>query len=81
MPFSLQRARDRADDPPDDDPVAAPAGREADVGIPAQVFTHRPSMPYEVRVCGAEAGLVRGGDGLAYSVADGLEALEKALSG
>ena len=47
-----------------------------DVGIPAQVFTHRPSMPYEVRVCGAEAGLVRGGDGLAYSVADGLEALE-----
>ena len=47
-----------------------------DVGIPAQVFTHRPSMPYEVRVCGAEAGLVRGGDGLAYHVAEGLEALE-----
>ncbi|MCU1410870.1 MAG: AraC family transcriptional regulator [Rhodoglobus sp.] len=47
-----------------------------DVGIPAQVFTHRPSMPYEVRVCGAAAGLVRGGDGLAYSVAEGLEALE-----
>ena len=46
-----------------------------DVGIPAQVFTHRASMPYEVRVCGAEAGLVRGGDGLAYHVADGLEAL------
>ncbi len=47
-----------------------------DVGIPAQVFTSRPSMPYEVRVCGAEAGLIRGGDGLAYHVADGLEALE-----
>lgn len=47
-----------------------------DVGIPAQVFTHRASMPYEVRVCGAQAGLVRGGDGLAYHVADGLEALE-----
>ncbi|TDS80823.1 GlxA family transcriptional regulator [Amnibacterium kyonggiense] len=47
-----------------------------DVGIPAQVFTTRPSMPYEVRVCGAAAGLVAGGDGLAYSVSSGLEALE-----
>ncbi|MGT2426495.1 GlxA family transcriptional regulator [Amnibacterium kyonggiense] len=47
-----------------------------DVGIPAQVFTTRPSMPYEVRVCGAAAGLVTGGDGLAYAVASGLEALE-----
>ena len=47
-----------------------------DVGIPAQVFTTRASMPYEVRVCGAAAGLVAGGDGLAYHVADGLEALE-----
>jgi transcriptional regulator GlxA family with amidase domain len=49
-----------------------------DVGIPAQVFSHRPSMPYEVRVCGAAPGLVRGGDGLAYHVAEGLEALEHA---
>jgi transcriptional regulator GlxA family with amidase domain len=49
-----------------------------DVGIPAQVFAHRPSMPYEVRVCGAAPGLVTGGDGLAYHVADGLEALEHA---
>jgi transcriptional regulator GlxA family with amidase domain len=47
-----------------------------DVGIPAQVFTTRPSMPYEVRVCGPAVGLVAGGDGLAYSVANGLEALE-----
>jgi len=49
-----------------------------DVGIPAQVFSNRPSMPYEVRVCGAAPGLVRGGDGLAYHVADGLEALDRA---
>ncbi|QTX05691.1 GlxA family transcriptional regulator [Agromyces archimandritae] len=47
-----------------------------DVGIPAQVFTTRRSMPYEVRVCGAAPGLVTGGDGLSYHVADGLEALE-----
>ncbi|AUY49215.1 MULTISPECIES: GlxA family transcriptional regulator [Streptomycetaceae] len=49
-----------------------------DVGIPAQVFSSRPSMPYEVRVCGAAPGLVAGGDGLAYHVADGLDALEHA---
>jgi len=49
-----------------------------DVGIPAQVFSHRPSMPYEVRVCGAAPGLVTGGDGLSYHVADGLEALAQA---
>ena len=49
-----------------------------DVGIPAQVFSHRPSMPYEVRVCGAAPGLVTGGDGLSYHVADGLEALTQA---
>ncbi|WP_432752099.1 GlxA family transcriptional regulator [Streptomyces sp. JL2001] len=46
-----------------------------DVGIPAQVFTTRGSMPYEVRVCGAAPGLVTGGDGLSYAVAHGLEAL------
>ncbi|MGO4536465.1 GlxA family transcriptional regulator [Leifsonia sp. 2MCAF36] len=49
-----------------------------DVGIPAQVFSHRPSMPYEVRVCGAGPGLVTGGDGLSYHVAEGLEALAQA---
>ncbi|MFE7509245.1 GlxA family transcriptional regulator [Promicromonospora sp. NPDC057488] len=49
-----------------------------DVGIPAQVFAHRPSMPYEVRVCGAAPGLVTGGDGLSYHVAEGLDALERA---
>jgi transcriptional regulator GlxA family with amidase domain len=47
-----------------------------DVGIPAQVFSTRASMPYEVRVCGAAPGLVAGGDGLSYHVAHGLEALE-----
>ncbi|MEU9337207.1 helix-turn-helix domain-containing protein [Streptomyces sp. NPDC048290] len=47
-----------------------------DVGIPAQVFTTRASMPYEVRVCAAAPGLVTGGDGLSYHVAHGLEALE-----
>jgi transcriptional regulator GlxA family with amidase domain len=46
-----------------------------DVGIPAQVFTTRASMPYEVRVCGADPGLVTGGDGLSYHVAFGLETL------
>jgi transcriptional regulator GlxA family with amidase domain len=47
-----------------------------DVGIPAQVFATRQSMPYEVRACGAAPGPVAGGDGLSYHVADGLEALE-----
>src|SRR3954467_13101674 len=47
-----------------------------DVGMPAQVFSHRPSMPYEVRVCGAAPGLVTGGDGLSYAVAHGLDAFE-----
>src|SRR4051812_38744286 len=69
-------------------PVAVPSSRlqrvavlvlegakPLDVGIPAQVFTTRKSMPYEVRVCGAAPGLVTGGDGLAYHVADGLDAL------
>ncbi|SHH42688.1 transcriptional regulator, AraC family with amidase-like domain [Streptomyces sp. 3214.6] len=47
-----------------------------DVGIPAQVFATRASMPYEVRVCGAAPGLVAGGDGLSYHVAHGLDALD-----
>ena len=47
-----------------------------DVGIPAQVFTTRASMPYEVRVCGAAPGLVSGGDGFSYHVASGLETLD-----
>ncbi|TAJ46117.1 MAG: helix-turn-helix domain-containing protein [Herbiconiux sp.] len=49
-----------------------------DVGIPAQVFSARPSMPYDVRVCGAAPGEVSGGDGLSYVVAEGLDALERA---
>ncbi|ROQ62790.1 AraC family transcriptional regulator with amidase-like domain [Streptomyces sp. 840.1] len=46
-----------------------------DVGIPAQVFTTRASMPYEVRVCGAAPGPVAGGDGLSYYVTHGLDTL------
>src|SRR4051812_27334725 len=49
-----------------------------DVGIPAQVFAGRPTMPYRVRVCGAVSGLVAGGDGLSYHVAEGVEAFEHA---
>jgi len=49
-----------------------------DVGIPAQVFSNRPTMPYEVQVCGPAPGLVAGGDGLSYHVASGLEAFEQA---
>jgi hypothetical protein len=52
-----------------------------DVGIPAQVFSNRSGMPYEVRVCGAAPGLVAGGDGLSYHVADGLAALARADTG
>lgn len=55
--------------------VVLEGAKPLDVGIPAQVFTTRASMPYEVRVCGAEPGLVTGGDGLSYHVAHGLEAL------
>ena len=58
--------------------VVLEGAKPLDVGIPAQVFTTRPSMPYEVRVCGVEPGLVAGGDGLSYSVQHGLEALEDA---
>ena len=47
-----------------------------DVGIPAQVFTTRASMPYEVRVCGLAPGMVTGGDGLSYHVAHGRDALD-----
>ncbi|MFN8074110.1 MAG: DJ-1/PfpI family protein [Kineosporiaceae bacterium] len=49
-----------------------------DIGIPAQVFSHRPEMPYDVRMCGAHAGPVSAGDGLSYQVAHGLEAFEDA---
>ncbi|KAM9863913.1 GlxA family transcriptional regulator [Leucobacter sp. BZR 635] len=58
--------------------VILDGAKPLDVGIPAQVFTTRPSMPYEVRVCGVVPGLVTGGDGLSYTVEHGLEALEDA---
>lgn len=46
-----------------------------DVGIAAHVFAKRPSMPYEVRVCGEQVGTVEGWNGLAYAVSHDLEAL------
>jgi transcriptional regulator GlxA family with amidase domain len=55
--------------------VVLEGAKPLDVGIPAQVFTTRPSMPYSVRVCGVRAGLVSGADGLSYHVEQGLEAL------
>lgn len=47
-----------------------------DVGIAAHVFAKRPSMPYEVRVCGERPGTVDGWNGLAYAVTYGLETLD-----
>lgn len=58
--------------------VVLEGAKPLDVGIPAQVFTTRPSMPYSVRVCGVEPGRVTGGDGLSYVVDHGLEVLEDA---
>lgn len=58
--------------------VVLEGAKPLDVGIPAQVFTTRPSMPYSVRVCGVEAGPVSGADGLSYHVQEGLEALAEA---
>src|SRR5689334_22884621 len=49
-----------------------------DVGIPAQVFANRPTMPYQVFVCGAAPGPVAGGDGLSYHVAEGIDAFAHA---
>lgn len=58
--------------------VVLEGAKPLDVGIPAQVFTHRASMPYSVEVCGVEQGLLAGGDGLSYFVDHGLEALDDA---
>src|SRR5699024_9638834 len=46
-----------------------------DGGIAAHVCAKRPSMPYEVRVCGEQIGTVEGWNGLAYAVSHDLEAL------
>jgi transcriptional regulator GlxA family with amidase domain len=56
--------------------LVLPGAKPLDVGIPAQVFSTRPSMPYDVRVCGAAPGVIPGGDGLSYVVDSGLEATE-----
>ncbi|MBN9612380.1 MAG: AraC family transcriptional regulator, partial [Actinobacteria bacterium] len=58
--------------------VVLEGAKPLDVGIPAQVFTTRASMPYEVRVCGVHAGRVSGADGLSYLVEHGIEALDDA---
>ncbi|GAB2549781.1 DJ-1/PfpI family protein [Leucobacter ruminantium] len=58
--------------------VVLEGAKPLDVGIPAQVFTTRTSMPYSVDVCGVRPGLIAGGDGLSYHVEHGLEALELA---
>ena len=58
--------------------VVLEGAKPLDVGIPAQVFTSRDSMPYAVDVCGVRPGLVTGGDGLSYHVARGIDALEEA---
>ncbi|UOQ58192.1 helix-turn-helix domain-containing protein [Leucobacter allii] len=58
--------------------VVLEGAKPLDVGIPAQVFTTRASMPYSVDVCGVRPGAIAGGDGLSYHVEHGLEALEAA---
>ncbi|MBO1901038.1 helix-turn-helix domain-containing protein [Leucobacter weissii] len=58
--------------------VVLEGAKPLDVGIPAQVFTTRPSMPYHVRLCGARPGRVAGADGLVYQLDAGLEALDDA---
>ncbi|WP_254259677.1 GlxA family transcriptional regulator [Leucobacter chinensis] len=56
--------------------VVSEGSKAVDVAVPAQVFSTRASMPYEVRVCTAVPGAVQGADGLSYTVTHGLEALE-----
>ena len=58
--------------------VVMEGAKPLDVGIPAQVFSNRKSMPYSVEVCGVRPGLIAGGDGLSYHVEHGLEALDNA---
>jgi len=58
--------------------VVLEGAKPLDVGIPAQMFTTRASMPYSVDVCGVHPGLIAGGDGLSYHVEHGLEALDEA---
>lgn len=58
--------------------VVMEGAKPLDVGIPAQVFSTRASMPYTVKVCGVHHGLISGGDGLSYHVEHGLDALDDA---
>lgn len=61
--------------------VVLAGAKPLDVGIPAQVFSNRSSMPYEVTVCGVRPGLVSGGDGLSYHLDRGIDVLEGLGSG
>ncbi|MBP1327508.1 transcriptional regulator GlxA family with amidase domain [Leucobacter exalbidus] len=56
--------------------VVLEGAKPLDVGIPAQVFATRASMPYSVEVCGVNPGLISGSDGLSYHVEHGLDALD-----
>lgn len=49
-----------------------------DVGIPAEVFHPETGFPYEVSLCGVEAGTVPAHGGFGYAVPHGLEALDGA---
>jgi transcriptional regulator GlxA family with amidase domain len=49
-----------------------------DLGIPAQVFTAVPGMPYEMTLCGSSAGPVPTAAGFDVTVPAGLEAVRRA---
>lgn len=56
--------------------MVLPGAKPLDVGIPAQVFSTRASMPYEVRTCGLRSGVVEGANGVSYALERDLSALE-----
>ena len=49
-----------------------------DVGIPTQIFRHRPGSPYRLVMAGAKAGEVEAEGGFRFAVDHGLEALKAA---
>lgn len=49
-----------------------------DVGIPAEVFHPDTGFPYEVVLCGVDAGIVPAHEGFGFAVQHGLDALEAA---
>ncbi|WP_371596841.1 GlxA family transcriptional regulator [Streptomyces sp. NBC_00564] len=58
--------------------LALPGVLPLDLGIPAQIFTQRPSTPYELTVCGAAPGSVITSTGFTIGVTAGLPALTQA---